>query len=493
MTSLDAIETPPGVDPWDLLLPATHSGWVSEPSYRRYWCEHDLTLFMYTYLFHHLSSPETGERVSFARHHLAMARAAEQWAHSGPHRDIVIAPRGSAKSTWAMGAILKALAYGQRRLAAAIGAADPAIGLHMATIRQELAENTLLLNDFPGLRPTRRNNTSLVVARSGAAIAAGGLDGAWNGLKVDSNRPDMIWLDDIEPDESKHTAAEAKRRLGAIHSKILPMNDRAAVIWTGTVTMHGSILHDVVLGYVGEEKMPAWVLDGRWIVHYVPGLQVDADGRECSYWETRHPLAELQRTRRTHDFLLNTQGRPPHPGAAANMWRPELIHELAEPVQLVERGIWVDVAVSGASLKNRHDYTAVVVAGRPRDQRGEAVIEYARQFRMTGGQLLALLGELCEDRPDIRVVRVEKNQGQELWREILSPMPTGVRLELASAGEPKPVRIRRLLRRYESGQVIHAHRLPELEGDLLRYPAVEHDDLIDACATAVADLLPDAA
>lgn len=492
MTTLDDIGTPPGMDPWDLLLPATHSGWVTEPSYRRYWCEHDLVMFMYTYMFHHLSSPETGGRVSFARHHLAMARATDRWAEPGPQRDIVIAPRGSAKSTWAMGAILKSLAYGQRRLAAAVGASDQAIGIHMATIRQELAENALLLNDFPGLRPTRRNNASLVVTRSGAAIAAGGLDGAWNGLKVDSNRPDIIWLDDLEPDESTHTAAEAKRRLGAVHSKLLPMNDRAAAIWTGTVTMFGSILHSVVLGYVGEEKMPAWILDGLWKVHYVPGLQTDEGGRERSYWETRHPLAELQRTRRTHDFLLNTQGRPPHPGAAANMWRPELIQELAEPVRLVDRGIWVDVAVSGATLKRRHDYMAVCVAGRYRDK---AVLEYARQFKMTGGQLLELLGDLCDQYPDVRTVNVEANQGGELWREILSPMPTGVTLVLRYAHEKKSSRIvgtRGLLRHYEREQVIHAYRLPELEADLLRYPAVEHDDLVDVTAAAVADLLADA-
>jgi len=488
--------TPPGVAPEDLLWGAQHSAWAAAGAngagYRTWACQDDVVLFGYTYLWHHLSSIGTGGRVSFARHHLQMAAAAERWSDQAPHRDIVIAPRESAKSTWAVIAILHAMAYRHRPVWLIIGRAERDIGVHMETIRTELRDNALLLNDFPGLRPTRANNKFMVICRSGAAVGARSLEAAGAGFKVDAERPSGIWLDDIEDIEEEYSIAEAKRRLSSIRNKVLPMNDRAAVLWTGTVTMHGSLLHGVVLGVVGEEKMPAWVLDGRWTVHYVPGLQVDARGREHSYWEVRHPLAEQQRIRHTYDHALNFQGRPPHPGAAENMWRPELIRYLAEPVQLVDRLIRVDVSVSGASTKARHDYMAVCVAGRPAVGLRKAVIEYARAFKMTGGQLLALLGELCEEHPDIRVVRLEKNQGGELWREILSPMPRGVELELTSATEPKPVRIRRLLRRYEREEVIHAWRHVELEegeNGLLRFPAVAHDDLIDVVAAAVEDLV----
>jgi phage terminase large subunit-like protein len=493
MTVQDPIVTPPGIDALDLLWKAEHSAWSTDSGYRRWATSDDLVLFVYTYLAHHLSSTETDGVMSFARHHLQLAAAAEKWPDGQAHRDLMIAPRGAAKSTWAVAAILWSMAHGHRRVWLILGNQADDIGLHMETIRTELRDNQLLLADFPGLRPTRRNNSQLVITRNGCAVAAKGLMAGGSGFKVDNERPSGLWLDDVEEVEGKYSLEEAKRRRGVILHKVLPMNNRAAVIWTGTITMYGSILHDVVRGDLGEEKMPSWVLDGGWIVHYVPALQLDArTGRERSFWPTRYPLAELNKIRHTYDFAMNYQGRPPHPGATANMWRPELIQYLAEPVPLTDRGIWVDVAVSGASARAKHDYMAVVMAGRPVGRKDQCVIEYARQYRMTGGQLLDLLGELCEDHPDIRAVHVEKNQGGELWREVLSPMPTGVTLALESASEPKPVRIRNLLRRYERGAVIHAHRFAELEdgeNGLLRYPSVEHDDLIDAVASATADLL----
>ncbi len=482
------IATPPGVDPLDLLWATRHSAWLTEPAYRRWATSEDPVTFGFTYLIHHLSSPETGRQVSFAAHHLAMANAAAEWRWAGPRRDVVIAPRGGAKSTWSLVAILWALAHGHRRLAAMLGADTSSIGVHMDTLRRELAENALLLNDFPDLRPTRRNNSSLVVTRGGAAVAARGLDAGALGLKVDSNRPDILALDDVEPDEGSYSPTDAARRLRTVLGKVLPMNDRAAVLWTGTVTMHGSILHDVVLGEVGERQRPAWLTDGRWHVHYHPAIALDADGAERSYWPERHPLAELNAIRHTRDFALNYQGRPSLPGGT--LWRPELFRYPAAPVVVVDRAVWVDVAVSGASTRARHDYTAIVVAGHPQGRPDMAVIEYARAWRMTGAQLLAKLHELCALNPGIRRVHLEKNQGGEVWREILSPMPPGVELVLYAAHGSKDSRIVRALDRYERDLVLHASRHAELEDQQTRYPNVEHDDLVDAAAAAVNDLLP---
>src|SRR5690349_8874698 len=194
MTSaVDEILTPPGVDPLDLLWGAQHSAWAAQgqdgAAYRRWACREDVVLWAYTYMYHHLSSPGTGGLVSFARHHLQMAAAAERWDDDQAHRDIVISPRESAKSTWAVISILHAMAYGIRPVWLILGRSDRDIGVQMETIRTELRDNTLLLGDFPGLRPSRANNKSWVICASGAAVAARSLDAGASGFKVDSERP----------------------------------------------------------------------------------------------------------------------------------------------------------------------------------------------------------------------------------------------------------------------------------------------------------------
>ncbi len=482
------IDTPTGVDPLDLLWYAQHSAWRSDPDYRREVTRDDPVLFAYTYLHHRLSSDETGGVVSFARHHLDMARVAQAWAERGARRDIWVAPRGGAKSTWALISILWALAHGHRGLALLVGGDERSIGIHMDNLRGELADNQLLLHDFTHLRPYGRNNSSMVRTRGGSAVVMRGIDASSLGIMIESKRPDLLWLDDLEPEEAKHSPELAAKRLQIVQDKVLPMNERAAVCWTGTTTMHGSILHEVVRGVRGEERMPAWVTDGGWKAHVYPAIVTNSNGAEMSYWPARHPLTWLRKIAPTRDGQINYAHRPPVPGG--QLWRTDLFRYLPEAVPLEQRAIWVDVAVSGASTKAKHDYTAICVAGRPVGRRDAAVVEYARAWKMTGRQLLKKLHEICELNPEIRTVHVEGNQGGEIWREILSPLPPGVTLEIVHASEHKTARATRALDRYERGMVFHPTRHAELEDQMVRFPNVEHDDLVDAVGSAVLALLP---
>ena len=64
--------------------------------------------------------------------------------------------------------------------------------------------------------------------------------------------PDLLILDDIEPHEARYSAALAANRLATLREAILPLNIYAHVILVGTVTMQGSIVHQIVRYSRGE-------------------------------------------------------------------------------------------------------------------------------------------------------------------------------------------------------------------------------------------------
>jgi phage terminase large subunit-like protein len=485
---------PAGTDVRGLFGDAWHSAWRTEPEYRRWATRLNPVLFAYTYLSHHLSSPETGGRMSLARHHVDMAAAAVRWRRPGAHRDAWVAPRGGAKTTWQFLILpLWALAHEHRRFCVAFADTESQAVKHLDDVRIELAENDLLLYDFPGLGSPRgrrtRNNGTEYVSSSGAAFMARGMGTSSLGLKRGSARPDLLVGDDLEPDEGSYSPAGKVARLSTWQNKVLPMNEQAAVSLAGTVTMHGSILHDVVRAEIGEGHPAPWIADGGWRTHYYPAITQDpATGAEVSYWETRHPLAYLQSIRHTRDYALNYSGRAPLPGG--ELWRENTFRYLRRPVPIEGRTVFVDVAMSGASSKARHDYTAIAILGRAVG-RPEIVVEYARAWRMTFATTSQRLADICRRNPDITSVHIEVNAfgGEEAMRRVIDA-PPGARLVPYRVHENKEYRIKRLLRRYEDGNVLHATRLPEFEEQAVRYPHVDHDDLVDVVAAGVEHLLP---
>jgi hypothetical protein len=81
---------------------------------------------------------------------------------------------------------------------------------------------------------------------NGAIFAAKGVDSASLGMKVGNTRPDVLIFDDLEPDEARYSTALAEKRLGTFQDALLPLNIRARVVLVGTVTMPGSVTHQLV-------------------------------------------------------------------------------------------------------------------------------------------------------------------------------------------------------------------------------------------------------
>src|SRR3546814_9034580 len=86
-------------------------------------------------------------------------------------------------------------------------------------------------------------------------------------------RPDLIILNDIDPDESNYSQYQMRKRLTTIIDTVLAMNERAHVALIGTVTMPGSIVHQLVETVTTTKDVPQWITDEKRSAEHTSELQ----------------------------------------------------------------------------------------------------------------------------------------------------------------------------------------------------------------------------
>lgn len=464
--------------------------WEQDPEYRLMLCRDSPVRFAVHYFLDYLTDPVTGQ-ASIARFHVEMAREAQLWTRRGEagRRNIWVAPRESGKTVWQFLILpLWAIAFGHKRFFLAFANTDAQAKGHLANLRNELATNNDLRDDFPNLLPARRSGsadtTSEVVTASGAMFAARGIDSGALGIRRGSARPDLMTGDDLEPDEANYSVDAKRKRLSTLLSAVLPMNSRATLNIQGTTMMYGSIIHEAVQHARGEHVCE-WVRDHGFRVRYFPAIVERPDGSRASMWPAKWPLAELEAAEHTALFQLEKMNLPVLDRADA-WWSDDVfVHQDIPAVDLI---MHVDIAVTA---KATSDFTAIVIGGLNASGR-KAVLGYARQFKIGPAETRDKIHDLCR-RYGVKVCYVEVNQGQDYVRDQLGPMPDGTRLETYSATGHKASRIKDLFFHYERGDVVHARPLPALEEQQRAYPSrAAHDDLVDSAAGAVWRLLGDA-
>jgi hypothetical protein len=470
--------------------------------WRRSLTYYEPLLFAILYFGHHLKSEQTGDRITFADPHLIWAERAkhltEPVLEAGRDRHADIAPRETGKSTWHFLLIPAwAAAFGHVKFIAAFASSGAQAETHLATFKHELETNERLRADFPRLcAPLKRDRgvvaadrVSLYRSASGFAFAARGIDAQTLGLKIGAQRPDYILLDDIEPDEGSYSLDQMKKRLRTLQDAILPLNDKARVQLVGTVTMAGSIIHQLVQFAKGKlvlTKSTEWIEEDGWQAHYHPPIVDEHGAKERSTWPARWSLKRLLSIRHTRAYLKNYANDPL--GADGDYWRVEdFKHE--ELAGVTRKLISVDPAVT---TKASSDETGIATVGwRPpsrdaqgrRQGRGRCHVYDATGVRESGAEIRARLLKMLNDDPTIGLILVETNQGGDLWREILWGMPVPVKTITQSI--KKEVRAADVLNHYQRGRVTHAPGLDAAEGQMVAFPDGPHDDLVDAVGSGV--------
>ncbi|TXJ78620.1 hypothetical protein E2C11_16570 [Streptomyces lavendulae] len=488
---------------------------LADPEGRRVLTRLDPLLFALVYLRHHLKDEEGN--ISFGDAHLDWCRAGRCWIRpaSAPaeQRDAWIAPRNTGKTTWWFLILpMWAAAHGHVKFAAAFASAATQAERHLSTFKRELDGNALLRRDFPDLctaakRPSGQNvadTQSMYIAKSGFIFAAHGIDSSALGMKVEEKRPDLLLCDDIEPDEASYSATLAAKRLTTLCDAILPLNIYARVAICGTVTMPGSIIHQLVKAAKGVQ-VAQWIRDEGIRAHHNLPIVQRADGTERSMWPAKWPIGYLLEIRHTRSYAKNMANDPL--AADGALWAPDDFRYPEPPTSLNRSDGALNIAdrrdpVTGAdpvthmmlsidpatTAKKASDFTGLAVVSWSAQHR-RCTVHAATALRVRPGpelreRVLALLDEF----PRIGLILIEVNQGGDAWQAILHDMP--VKVKTVHQNEPKFARAEGVLGHYQRGRVLHARRLPELEQQMCTFPKGANDDMVDAVGSAVRRFIP---
>lgn len=468
---------------------------LADPEGRRTLTRLDPLLFALVYLRHHLRDEEG--RITFGDAHLDWCRAGRQWvrpsSEPAENRDAWIAPRNTGKTTWWFLILpMWAAAHGHVKFAAAFASSATQAERHLSTFKRELDGNALLRRDFPSLctaakRPSGQNvadTQSMYVAKSGFIFAAHGIDSSSLGMKVEEKRPDLLLCDDIEPDEASYSAELAKKRLTTLVDAILPLNIYARVVICGTVTMPGSIIHQLVKAAKGVH-FAEWIREEGIRAHHSLPIVERPDGTERSMWPAKWPIGYLVEIRHTRSYAKNMANDPL--AADGALWTPDVFRYPGDdgPDPVTHMMLSIDPAVTA---KKSSDFTGLAVVSWSA-QRQRCTVHAAWAVKLTPGPLLrdrvlAILDEF----PQIGLILLEVNQGHDTWRSVLHGMP--VKVKPVSQNEPKFTRAEGVLNHYQRGRVLHARRLPELEQQMCTFPKGPNDDLVDAVGSAIRRFIP---
>jgi hypothetical protein len=486
-------------------------------SWRRSQTKLDPMLFALVYLRDHLRAPATRNAITFCDAHLDWCREALGWVvpATGPRsdRDVYVAPRELGKSTWFFLILpLWAAAHGHRRFIAAFADAGTQAEMHLQTFKNELENNQLLQRDFPTLcepatrfrGATQSDTKGLTIRKSGFVFGARGADSKTLGMKVGHQRPDMLILDDIEPGEDQYSEYQVAGRLTTITDVIFPLSEYARVVVAGTVTLPGSIIHQLVKSVTepGEDQ-PDWISEQKMRVHYYPPILANDDGTERSIWPAKWPIQYLQAIRHTRSFLKNFANSPL--GMDGDYWTKDDFR-----YGTLEGKTRVMLSIDPADkTKKTSDWTGLAVVGWapplvPADPRRRAIdaddiqaavlgnlgaceVMYARAVKLVGEKLRAEVLRVLEMFPEIGLVLIEVNKGGEHWLDILHHLPC--KIQLIDQTVDKRIRAAESLAHYQRNRVVHTERLGAVEEQMVSFPRGPNDDMVDAVGSAVTRLL----
>lgn len=157
---------------------------------------------------------------------------------------------------------------------------------------------------------------------------------------------------------------------------------------------------------------------------------------------------------------------------------PELMKMLQESPKVLS----VDPAFR---LNQTNDFSGLVVVARGKD--GFIYVLEAKQLKVNPSQLIDEIFRMVDVYKPVKVL-VETVAAQIILLDLLrnkmrdSGKFFTIEETKTSTNETKAMRIRGLIPFYANGQILHAHGLSDLEGQLLEFPRGIHDDIIDALA-----------
>jgi phage terminase large subunit-like protein len=272
----------------------------------------------------------------------------------------ILAPRGSAKSTWL--AIFCAWALGHNPGAQIIYVGySESVALKQSRIVKRIIESAKYQRVFPHIRPgVRWSDRDWEIDKAHAGVNsldsdysfyAVGITGA-----ITSRRASLIVCDDLIKSSAAIANEEIRQKMVLNWQEVL----EPTLIPGGRVVSIGTRFRR------DDIHCTEFTPDNEWRV-VVQGAIVERDGEKDSYWPERFTLAKLLKIQKKNPIVFTFQYQnilPPNSEDAIIL--PEWITYAVVP----KKGEFDDLVLGvdlAASEKTRSDYTALVLVGRKGD------------------------------------------------------------------------------------------------------------------------------
>lgn len=396
------------------------------------------------------------------------------------HRYVVVeAPRGHAKST--AGTYTYCLAstlFGCDDHVLIVSATEDLAAGHLLNIRQQLAENVSLIEDFQ-VQILKDNTTELIFTTHGrmCRIIARGAEQKLRGMNWRQKRPSLILCDDMEDDEMVMSEERRDKVKKWFRNALLPIgSDNARFRVFGTVLHLDSLLESL---YHSKSWFSARFKAHRSFDDFTELLwpekfderrlmelrQVYIDADDMSGYSQEYlcePVAEGDAYFQKNQFI---------PMEEEDFYKPMLYY----------------AAVDFAITKNKKsDRTAMVIGGVDKD--GQLYIVDVWAEKGDGIEIIEQLFKF-EKRyhPQFWVFeagQIEKAIGPFLNQEMLKRNSI-LNILTVRPTEKKIVRAKSFQKRMQVGGVkfdTEAEWFKELKQECLNFPRAEHDDRVDALA-----------
>jgi hypothetical protein len=372
--------------------------------------------------------------------------------------------RGAAKSTKMEELIIINALFGDFKYALILGNSYDRACERLSAIKNEFTTNDAI-NELFGEQSGGTWAADQIVLANGCKIQSFGARQSLRGAKHNDNRPDFLFVDDLEDEENVATE-DARRKLKRwFNGALIPALDPL-----GKIRMVGTPLHPKSLL---ETKMtdPAWKTDS------FPIIYLDSSGEEVSAWPDRFPMEYINRLKQNYitdgnfvefeqEFMCRSEDVAAKP-FQANMIKVEPILAAWKPIQIV-----VDPARTVNATSARTGYAVFSWTGSKLEVH-DAFGSFHRP-----DEIISTIFDL-DDKFSPVEIGVEADGLEEF---IMQPL----RVEMLKRGQPIPLVklkapknkdgfIRGLQPFYMAGDVIHAKNLPDLTSELLQFPTGRKD------------------
>ncbi|MDE2040673.1 MAG: hypothetical protein KGO96_12260 [Elusimicrobia bacterium] len=392
--------------------------------------------------------------------HEAMIR---DWHMTGQRKLLQMAFRGSAKSTIAEEALCLLAGFREFKNGLLVGETYERACERLHAIRHEMESNERLAELFGALPGATWSDGELVTS-AGVRLLAVGRNQALRGVKFEDTRPDAVFCDDIENNES---VADEKRIMKVrrwFFGELLPACDPDAFVRVAATPLHPDALAVRLLAAKG------------WKSKIYPIEYLDAEGQRRATWPDRFPLEKIDEIR----DQLSEQG---------------LIDDFEREYlcQIIRKSDHAFVDVSMPVMPQVRTWQAVYAMFDPARtvNKGSATTGFASWSWMGADRLVVwdawgrkLMPDeivtamfdvgLSQDLPPVWIGVEEDGLNEFLLQPIRSEQARrGQSIPFRSVRAPKGKLdfIRGLQPYFRAGRVSFAKELPDLVSQLLRFPS----------------------